>query len=45
MKLMLAHIIMNYDLKLEGGPPKKIELKGIAMPDPKVEILVRHRVT
>lgn len=44
MKLMLAHIVMNYDVKLEGGArPRAIEIKSAAMPDSKVQVLVRLR--
>ena len=43
MKLMLAHIVMNYDVKIDGPRPKNIEIKGAAFPDAKAKLLVRLR--
>jgi cytochrome P450 len=43
MKLMLAHVVLTYDVKLEGPRPANIEIKAAAFPDSKVKLLVRLR--
>ncbi|USW56447.1 Putative cytochrome P450 [Septoria linicola] len=43
MKLMLAHIVMNYDVKIDGPRPKNVEIKGAAFPSGKAKLLVRKR--
>lgn len=44
MKLMLAYIVLTYDVRIEGtGRPKNIEIKGAAFPDPGARLLVRLR--
>lgn len=43
MKLMIAHIVMNYDIKIEGGRPKNTEINGASIPPTEFEIQVRLR--
>lgn len=47
MKLMLAYIVMNYDIKLEpereGVVPENIWIGSTIIPDSRVNILVRKR--
>ncbi|KAG5651324.1 hypothetical protein H0H81_009077 [Sphagnurus paluster] len=46
LKLMLAHLVMTYDVKLEGNaerPPNKWLIAN-CMPNPTAEILIRKRV-
>ena len=45
MKLMLAHIVMHYDVKIVGSGPRKRDLKALAIPDAEAKILVRKRQT
>ncbi|KAF7187091.1 Cytochrome P450 monooxygenase [Pseudocercospora fuligena] len=45
MKLMLAYIVMNYDVKIVGSGPRKRDLKALAIPDAEAKILVRRRQT
>lgn len=43
MKLMLAHIVMYYDVVVEGERPESLYTGGASIPDPSVEIWVRKR--
>ena len=42
---MLAHILLNYDVKLAngGGRPANVRLGRATLPDPKAELLFRKR--
>ena len=47
LKQMLAHVVLNYDVKFENGgvrPPNK-PLLTISFPDPTAEVLFRKRKT
>ncbi|KAG6865152.1 hypothetical protein C0991_004835 [Blastosporella zonata] len=46
LKLMLAHVLMTYDLKMEGdaGRPEDVWYMATCIPNPKAEILFRKRV-
>ncbi|RDB27706.1 Ent-kaurene oxidase [Hypsizygus marmoreus] len=44
LKLMLAHILMTYDVKLEGEHPKNMWLVTACIPNTKGEVLFRKRV-
>ncbi|KAH9845361.1 P450 monooxygenase [Teratosphaeria destructans] len=43
MKLMLAHIVLNYDLQIKGARPSNFDLKGACVPSPKARLWVRRR--
>lgn len=43
MKLMLAHIVMNYDIKIDGGRPKNMEINGASVPTNEAEMQIRLR--
>ncbi|EME80604.1 uncharacterized protein MYCFIDRAFT_141937 [Pseudocercospora fijiensis CIRAD86] len=43
MKLMLAHIVMNYDVKLPGPRPKTYDFKHASVPDPRSQLMIRRR--
>ncbi|KXT00227.1 hypothetical protein AC579_8540 [Pseudocercospora musae] len=43
MKLMLAHIVMNYDVKLPGPRPKNYDFKHASVPDPRSQLMIRRR--
>ena len=43
LKLMLAHIIVTYDVKLEGGRPEDVWYVASCMPNPKGEVTFRKR--
>ncbi|KAF8524847.1 cytochrome P450 [Hysterangium stoloniferum] len=43
MKTILAHILMTYDILLEGGQPKNIWYGLSCVPDKNVEVLFRKR--
>lgn len=45
MKLMLAHIIQTYDVKIDGPRPQNVELKGASVPSPDAMLQVRWRQT
>ncbi|KAF8991421.1 cytochrome P450 [Cyathus striatus] len=46
MKLLLAHILMTYDLKLSGTKPPKTTMFGPAyIPDTKAKVMFRKRCT
>lgn len=44
MKLVLAHIVMQYDVVVEGERPESIYRGGASVPDPGVEIWVKKRM-
>ncbi|GLB41513.1 putative cytochrome p450 [Lyophyllum shimeji] len=46
LKIMLAHVVMNYDVKLEGrgGRPENMWFVTSCIPNPKAEVLFRKRV-
>ncbi|KXS95203.1 hypothetical protein AC578_6928 [Pseudocercospora eumusae] len=44
MKLMLAYIVMNYDVKIVGSGPRKLDIKAMAIPDAEAKIMIRRRV-
>ena len=46
LKLMLAHAVMNYDVKLEneGVRPKDMWVASTCVPNPKATVLFRKRV-
>jgi len=41
MKLMIAHIVSNYDIKIEGGRPKNPGMNGAYFPDPEAAMQIR----
>lgn len=43
MKLMLAHVVTHYDVRIEGGRPKNFNIVLASTPTDKAEILVRRR--
>ena len=43
LKLMLAHIVMKYDVKLEGPHPANLWVVTSCMANPKGEVLFRKR--
>lgn len=43
MKLMLAYIVMNYDVKLPGPRPKNHDFKHACVPDPRLQLMIRRR--
>ena len=44
MKLVMAHIIINYDIKLEQlGRPKDRWMGILSYPDPSIKVLFRRR--
>lgn len=43
MKLMIAHIVMNYDIKIDGGRPPNNLMNGSSTPPANAEIQVRLR--
>jgi hypothetical protein len=43
MKLMLAHIVLTYDVRLEGKRPKNFDFKGASVPSPRAKLQVRLR--
>ncbi|KAK4497822.1 hypothetical protein PRZ48_010476 [Zasmidium cellare] len=43
MKLMLAYIVMNYDVKLPGPRPRNMDIKINSVPPPKAQLMVRRR--
>ena len=43
LKMMLALIVMNYDVKLEGPHPENVWIVTSCMPNPKGEVLFRRR--
>lgn len=44
MKLMLAHIVMNYDVRVKGGVrPENVANSGSSVPSGEAEIMVRLR--
>ena len=40
---MLAHLVMNYDVKIEGGRPANVQVGQATLPSPGAEISVRKR--
>ena len=44
LKMMIAYIIMNYDIQLIGPKPKGIWLGSLLLPPLKARVLVRRRV-
>jgi len=44
LKLMLALMVMNYDVKLEGPRPENFWLVTTCIPNPRAEVLFRKRV-
>ena len=43
LKLMMAHVVMNYDVKLAGGRPKPIWVFRHWIPKPSGELMFRNR--
>lgn len=43
MKLLIAHVVMNYDIKVEGGRPENLKINGAVVPSDDAEIFVRLR--
>ncbi|KAF7192205.1 Cytochrome P450 monooxygenase [Pseudocercospora fuligena] len=43
MKLMLAYIVMNYDVKLPGPRPQNFDFKHASVPDPRSQLMIRRR--
>jgi hypothetical protein len=43
MKLMLAHVVMNYDVRIDGKRPKNFDLKSHSVPHPRTKLQVRLR--
>lgn len=41
---MLAHVVMHYDLRMEGPRPKNTDLGIASLPSQKVKIQIRKRV-
>ena len=44
LKLMLAHLVMNYDMKLDGPRPQDLWVVTACVPNPKGEVLFRRRL-
>jgi len=43
LKLMLAHIVMNYDVEIEGGHPKNMWIMASCIPSTTAEVMLRKR--
>ncbi|THG96485.1 hypothetical protein EW026_g5347 [Hermanssonia centrifuga] len=43
LKAMMAHLVMNYDIKLEGKPQGPKQWASAIFPDPKSEIMFKKR--
>ncbi|CAK1357849.1 unnamed protein product [Cercospora beticola] len=43
MKLMVAHVVMNYDIKCEGGRPANVLINGSCVPSPTAELQIKLR--
>ena len=45
LKTMLAHVLLNYDIKMANGAgrPNNISIASEMMPDPTAEVLFRKR--
>jgi hypothetical protein len=42
---MLAHVVLNYDLKMDGGGrPENVWIGRTSLPDPKAQVSFRKRV-
>jgi len=46
LKTILAHIVMNYDVKMANGDgrPENVWFGRTSLPNPKAEVLFRKRV-
>jgi hypothetical protein len=45
LKLIMAHILLNYDIKLVGKVPEKVWIGSSIFPHLKAEIQVRRKKT
>ncbi|KAF7191122.1 Cytochrome P450 monooxygenase [Pseudocercospora fuligena] len=43
MKLLLAHVVMNYDIKIEGGRPENLRINGAVVPTNDAEMFLKLR--
>nr|POE78509.1 cytochrome p450 monooxygenase glif [Quercus suber] len=43
MKLMVAHIVSKYDVKIQGGRPQNRHINGASIPTDDAEIMIRLR--
>ncbi|KAF2216781.1 hypothetical protein CERZMDRAFT_32202, partial [Cercospora zeae-maydis SCOH1-5] len=43
MKLMIAHVVMTYDMKCEGGRPANMLINGSSIPSAKAELQIKLR--
>ncbi|KAM3424782.1 hypothetical protein BST61_g6763 [Cercospora zeina] len=43
MKLMIAHVVTNYEIKCEGGRPANMLINGSSIPSAKAELQVKLR--
>ena len=43
LKLLLAHIVVNYDVKLEGARPDNLWVMTMCVPNPNGKVLFRRR--
>nr|POE56583.1 ent-kaurene oxidase [Quercus suber] len=43
MKLMMAHIVMTYDVRIDGGRPPNRAINGASIPTDDAEIMIRLR--
>ena len=45
LKTMLAHVLLNYDIKMANGDqrPSNFRFSALALPDPSAEVLFRKR--
>jgi len=43
MKLMIAYVVMNYDIKIDGGRPKPFQFNGASVPTDEAEMQIRLR--
>lgn len=43
MKLMIAHIVMTYDIEMDGPRPANMEINGASVPKDAVEMKIRLR--
>ncbi|KAF8330123.1 cytochrome P450 [Amanita rubescens] len=44
VKIMLAHVVLNYDFKMDGGRPENVWIGRACLPDPKAQVSFRKRV-
>lgn len=46
MKMMMAYLLLNYDVKtVDGVRPKNIYMGGVVIPAPKAKLMFRRRAS